>query len=80
MKWICIPKNQTWDERKKRSAVRCGFFWDGVDMAFEGNTRPAPPWGCKVLKYKPPAPPKKGFGAAVGILVGSHDEYGKPLK
>jgi hypothetical protein len=33
-----------------------------------------------VSKYHPPAPPRKGFGAVVGIMTGTHDEFGKPIK
>ncbi len=79
MKWICTPKGLGWTGRHKKAAAAFGFGWDGNDRSCISESRPKTPWGCVVRKYKPPAPPRKGFGVVAGILLGTHGEFGKPL-
>ena len=78
MKYIAIPKGGRWIGRHKREARKAGFCWDGNNCSIEADSRPTPPWGCTVRKYIPPKPPRKGFGVVIGMLVGTHDEFGKP--
>jgi len=78
MKYICVPRG-SWTARHDKEARKVGFRWDGNSMLMETETKPGTPWGCTVRKYKAPAPPRHGFGAAVGIMIGTHDEFGKPL-
>ena len=76
-KWIAKPTGDT--IRHERAMRQIGFRWDGCDWSMISPTRPPRPWGCKVYRYRPPKPPRKGFGAAIGIMSGTHDEFGKPL-
>lgn len=76
-KWIAKPTGDT--IRHERAMRQVGFRWDGCDWSMISPTRPPRPWGCKVYRYRPPKPPRKGFGAAIGIMIGTHDEFGKPL-
>ena len=78
MKWIARPINGRWTGRNKKEAEKVGFFWDGNDCSCKCENRPKTPWGCRIRKYKAPASPRKGFGAVVGIMMGTHDEFGKP--
>ncbi len=78
MKWVCVPKSGGWTGRHKAAAKAAGFGWDGNDMSLTSDTRPRTPWGCSVRPYRAPAPPRKGFGAVAGILLGTHDQYGRP--
>ena len=78
MKWICTPKGGRWTGRHKAAARSSGFGWDGTDCAITSDSRPRAPWGCRVRRYQAPALPRQGFGAVVGILIGTHDEFGKP--
>ena len=78
MKWICIPKG-AWTQRHEKAARKAGFVWDGADMSFVGDIRPETPWGCIVRKYNAPSP-KDTVSVAIGIIVGTHDEFGKRLK
>jgi len=75
-KWVCEESCP----RARKAAWRIGFRWDGVDFIMESETRPPRPWGCKVRPYRPPAMPRKGFGVVAGILLGTHDEFGRPYK
>jgi hypothetical protein len=78
MKWIAKPKGLRWTGRHKNEAKKIGFRWDGNDMSMQADSRPCTPWGCVVRKYIPRRPPRKGFGVVVGMLIGTHDEFGKP--
>ncbi len=79
-KWIALPKKGAWTYRHEKAAVSGGFIWDGNDQSYIGEQHPETPWGCVVRKYRPPAPPRKGFGAAIGIMIGTYDEFGRPKK
>jgi len=78
-KWVCNSKSGRWSTRHKKAARTAGFTWDGNDMVYIGGKKPNTPWGCRVNLYVPPKPPRKGFGAVIGILTGTHDEFGKPF-
>jgi len=77
-KWIAKPTGDT--IRHQRAMSQAGFRWDGCDWSMISPTKPPRPWGCKVYRYRQPAPPRKGFGAALGIMGGTHDEFGRPLQ
>jgi len=82
-KWVCRAKGSLYGSasgRAEKDMRRIGFRWDGCDWSMESETKPPRPWGCLVRKYRPPAPPRKGFAAALGILAGTHDEFGRPLQ
>ena len=79
-KSIATPKNYAWTGRVKKAAEKAGFGWDGLDMSMESEKCPHAPWGCVVRKYRPPAPPRKGFGVIAGMLLGMYDEFGKPIR
>lgn len=61
--------------RHKKALRDAGFSWEGSAWIRIG---PGPrPWGCTVRRWKAPALGRKD--AWIGILVGTHDQYGKKI-
>ena len=65
--------------RTQRALKEAGFYWTGREWGSVAEDRPKRGWGFRVRAYRPPRPPRKGFGAAIGIMIGTHDEFGKPI-
>ncbi len=78
-RWVAVIVGSNTTLRTERAMKAAGFSWTGREWASFAEIRPKHGWGFRVRRYHPPKPPRKGFGAAVGIMIGTHDEFGHPL-
>ena len=65
------------NERVRKSLHAAGFSWS--ENAWLRDGKGSRPWGCTVRKYIPPHP-KDPMVSVLGILLGTHDEFGRRIK
>ena len=62
--------------RHKKALGAAGFYWSGSAWIRQG--RGPRPWGCNVAKYRP-SKREDTLDKCVGIILGTHDEFGRRI-